>query len=198
MGDSGVAMDTTRSTLLLRVQDRADSVAWGEFDRIYRPLLFKYARGRGLDESAAEDVVQHCMSGVVRYIEQFDYDPTKGRFKGWLRTLVNNRVRNMHRDRRDQPAESQDFKHESQSPPAPDDIFDQLWLREHLKHCLALIRPEVNESTFKAFRLYVMDEWPVEKVSAELDMTVNQVHKIKSRLTKKLEEKMRELLGDEF
>ena len=90
-------MDTTRATLLERIRDRADTNAWGQFDAIYRPMLMRFAQGRGLSLSQAEDVTQHCMAAVHKHIDEFEYDPSKGRFRGWLRTLVNNRVRDMGR-----------------------------------------------------------------------------------------------------
>jgi hypothetical protein len=41
-------MDRTRSTLLMRVRDPADGRAWGEFVRLYEPLLTAYVRRKGL------------------------------------------------------------------------------------------------------------------------------------------------------
>lgn len=186
-------METTRASLLIRIKDRRDARAWGEFDAIYRPMLYRFATMRGLGHAEAEDVVQHCMIAVQEHIARFDYDPRKGRFKGWLRTMVNNRVRNLLRDRHEQSAESQDFKRDQQREDAPDEVFDKLWLEEHLKHCLRLVREEVEEATFKAFQLYVIEERPVEEVCKEMNMTQNQLYKIKWRLTQKLGERMKEL-----
>ncbi len=190
-------MTTTRASLLVRIKDRNDSVSWQEFDGIYRPMLHQFARARGIDAAAADDVVQQCMTVVARHIQSFEYDPGKGRFKAWLRTMVNNRVKNLFRDRKDRAAESTDFKREQDREPAPDELFDRLWMDEHLRHCLRLIRDEVEPDTFKAFQSYVMDEKPAEQVCADLGMNMNQLYKIKWRVTQKLGEKMRELLGDE-
>jgi RNA polymerase sigma-70 factor (ECF subfamily) len=181
---------------LLRIQNRADATAWREFDAIYRPLLHRYAKARGLDDAEAEDVTQHCMAAISAHIGSFEYDPAKGRFKGWLRTLVNNRVRNLIRDRRERIAESKDFKRVQVRELAPDEVFDRLWRKAHLKHCLELVRAEVESSTFRAFQYYAVQEWPLERVCQELGMTANQVYKIKWRVTQKLAEKMKELLGD--
>ena len=38
----------TRPSLLLRVRDLNDGVAWSQFVEIYTPLVFGYCRGRGL------------------------------------------------------------------------------------------------------------------------------------------------------
>lgn len=190
-------MNTTRASLLVRIKDRNDSASWQEFDGIYRPMLHRFARARGIDDAAADDIVQQCMTVIARHIQSFEYDPGKGRFKAWLRTMVNNRVKNLFRDRKDRAAESADFKREQDREAAPDELFDKLWMDEHLRHCLQLIRENVEPDTFKAFQSYVMDEEPADKVCADLGMNMNQLYKIKWRVTQKLGEKMRELLGDE-
>ncbi|MFH1417663.1 MAG: sigma-70 family RNA polymerase sigma factor [Planctomycetota bacterium] len=187
-------METTRASLLVRIKDRHDTEAWRMFDAIYRPMLYRFSVSRGLDHAQAEDVVQQCMVAVNSHINSFEYDPRKGRFKGWLRTMVNNRIRNLARDRHEQLAESQDFRRGQQCEQSPEELFDKLWMDEHLKHCLLMIREEVEDATFRAFSCYVIEEQPVEKVCEELGITANRLYKIKWRLTQKLSEKMKELL----
>jgi RNA polymerase sigma-70 factor (ECF subfamily) len=186
-------MHTTRASLLMRVKDRRDSAAWEEFDAIYRPLLYRFGLARGLQHAEAEDVVQQCMTAVQAHMAGFEYDPRKGRFKSWLRTLVNNRVRNLHRDRREQAADSQDLARDQQREPSPEEVFDRLWMAEHLRHSLELIRREVDDKTFRAFQLYVIDERAVEDVCRELEVSANRLYKIKWRLTQKLAEHMADL-----
>ena len=190
-------MDTTRPSLLIRIKDHADQAAWYEFDSIYRPLLYRFVRVRGLSETEAEEIAQHCMTAINQHIVNFKYDPQKGKFKSWLATMVNNRIKNMLRDRHEAQARTKDFKDLREQGASPEEIFDKLWRQEHLKHCLRLIKTEVEESTFKVFVAYVMEEQPVEKVCQEFAMTPNQVHAIKSRVTKRIRQRMVELLGEE-
>ena len=102
-------MDTTRSSLLLRSGDAGNTPGLREFDAIYPPMLYRFARTRGLDHSAAEDVVSQCVSAVHRHIGGFEYDPSRARFESWLRTLVNNQVRDGLRNRQDHQGETRDF-----------------------------------------------------------------------------------------
>jgi DNA-directed RNA polymerase specialized sigma24 family protein len=110
---------------------------------------------------------------------------------------VNNRFRNLLRDKHDYLAESEDFKRPQEREQSPEDLFDQMWREEHLKHCLRQIRDEVEDSTFRAFVAYVIEEQSVESVCEELRMSPNQVHAIKSRLTRRLHARMTELMGDD-
>jgi RNA polymerase sigma-70 factor (ECF subfamily) len=190
-------MDTTRFSLLLRIKDLNDSDAWAEFDAIYRPILRRYALARGLQAADVDDVIQHCMTAVHAHIPTFQYDKSRGRFKAWLRTIVNNRVKNLLRDRRERIGDSGDFRQmESREPPV-EDAFESLWMEEHLRHALRLLRAEVDAISFTAFEEYAVRERPVEDVCAELGLTPNALYKIKWRLTRRLGETMRDLQGDE-
>ncbi len=187
-------MDTTRPSLLLRIRDRGDTGAWRTFDAIYRPMLYRFARAYGLAHDDAEEVAQHCLTVISDRIGEFSYDPKKGRFKGWLRTLANNRVRNLLRDRKEQQAGTGVFQKVQKCETPPEEVFDEIWLEEHLWHCLRELQGEVKESTYMAFQYYVIDEWPIEKVCAELNMKPSNVYTIKWRLTERVATRMKELM----
>jgi RNA polymerase sigma-70 factor (ECF subfamily) len=46
----------TQASLLLRIRDPRDRVAWGTFIQIYTPLIHAYARHRGLQDADAAAV----------------------------------------------------------------------------------------------------------------------------------------------
>ena len=68
-------------------------------------------------------------------------------------------------------------------------------MEEHLRHCLESLRAEVEPATFSAFRHYVIDQWPIERVCEELSLTPNNVYTIKWRLTEKIAARMKESAG---
>lgn len=190
-------MDTTHQSLLLRIRDPADTAAWRQFDEIYRPMLRRFALARGLDDSAADDVVQHAMLAVSTHIQSFEYDPARGRFKAWLRTIVGNHVRNLLARRREKLADSVDMKRPDDRAESPDELFDRLWLKEHLDHAMARLRDAAEPAVFAAFEAYVLNDEPVDDVCQRLGMTPNQLYSIKFRLTRKLGECMKSLVGDD-
>jgi RNA polymerase sigma-70 factor (ECF subfamily) len=190
-------MDTTRPSLLIRIKEPRNLAAWEEFDALYRPLLYRFAQLRGLGHADAEDIVQHCMGRVHEHIRTFEYDARKGRFKSWLRTMVNNRWRNMIRDRHEQLAQSQDFRQAQQREETPEETFDRVWAQEHLKAAMRWLRHEVDGKTFQAFQRYVIEDQPVKEVCDTLDLSANQLYKIKWRLTQQLRDKMADLEGED-
>jgi RNA polymerase sigma-70 factor (ECF subfamily) len=89
--------DTTHGSLLLRVRNPRDEEGWRAFYDIYSPLILRYAQTRGLRPADAEEVLQECMTALARTMRTFEYSPEKGRFKAWLRSMVNNQVANLQR-----------------------------------------------------------------------------------------------------
>lgn len=191
-------MDTTHASLLMRVRAPQDTAAWREFDEIYRPMLFRFALACGLKHADAEDVVQACLEATMRHIASFEYDPSRGRFRGWLKTMVNNRVRTLLRDRHDAQADTHAFNRQDTREDAPEDMFDRIWRQEHLRHCMDRVKAEVEESSFQAFHALVIEERSVEQVCADFKMTANQVYLIRWRLTNKIRKHMEAILGQDY
>ena len=69
-----------------------------------------------------------------------------------------------------------------ESPAEAEDAWEQQWQQAVLRECMSEVSRLVAPATFKAFQLYVLDEWPVDKVAAELGITRNAVYIGKNRI----------------
>ena len=83
----------TSPSLLMRVRDPNDKESWKTFERIYGGIVRSYCRHWRLQASDADDIVQEVLASVARQIKDFEYDPTKGRFRGWLGTITSNKIK---------------------------------------------------------------------------------------------------------
>jgi RNA polymerase sigma factor (sigma-70 family) len=83
----------TRLSLLAKLNDPASEEAWAEFASIYRPLVYRVARAKGLQHADAEDMAQQVLAVVGSAIGRFDADGD-GSFRGWLFTITRNLVVN--------------------------------------------------------------------------------------------------------
>ena len=99
IGDAKEFMADTRVSLIERVRNQDDSVAWGEFFDIYRPLLVAYVRKRGVSEHDAADVVQEVFSRLVPALGHFEFDAQRGRFRTWLWRVTHNALADWGRRR---------------------------------------------------------------------------------------------------
>ena len=82
----------TRVTLLARLKDGADADAWREFVHLYGPVVYGFARKRGLQDADAADLMQEVLRSVARNAGRMEYDPKRGTFRGWLNTVTRNNV----------------------------------------------------------------------------------------------------------
>ena len=189
-------MDTTRTTLLLRLKDGTDQAAWRTFDQLYRPMLVRYACARGLDLSDAEDVAQQCVQAVLGKIDQYEH---LGSFKTWLRAITENKVCDRFRVRgREVQAGTSLWAGRADSQPNPEELWEQQWWSGHLRHCAEVVRGEVAEHTFAAFLGYAMEGQPASVVAGRLGLTVNQVYVSKHRVLDRIRGLMLELTGVEM
>jgi RNA polymerase sigma-70 factor (ECF subfamily) len=189
-------MNTTRPSLLLRIKDRSDAEAWKDFQELYAPLLYRYARARGLSREDAEDVRDECIAVVARKIAAFEYDKAKGGFKNWLYRIASGKVIDLLRQHREKHADSGQMAALADSEPTPDEAWETNWRNQHLMYCVEQVRSCVSEKNHEAFRLLSYEECSVEDVCARLDMTPEQVYQAKSRVLKQVRQLLRELEPD--
>ena len=61
----------TRASLLIRIRDPKDGLAWSEFVRLYAPLLHSYGMKNRLQDSDAADLTQDTLRLVFRAAPEF-------------------------------------------------------------------------------------------------------------------------------
>lgn len=181
--------------MLARVRDGADTDAWQQFHALYAPLLYRYARARGLSRADAEEVRDQCLLVVSRKIPDFEYDKRKGGFKNWLYRIASGKVIDWLRKRRECAADTRLMAELRDPGPAPDEVWERHWKNQHLRYCVEQIHGTLSESVYQAFHLLVFEECSVDEVCERLDMNANQVYKAKSRVLKRIREKLAELDG---
>src|SRR5205809_4217227 len=84
----------TRPSLLVRLRDARDGVAWSEFVEVYAPLVYGYARKQGLQDADAADLSQEVLRAVAGAVGRLEYDPRRGAFRNWLFTIVRRKLSN--------------------------------------------------------------------------------------------------------
>ena len=72
--------DTSHS-LIARVKDLADGAAWTEFLAIYRPVVYRMARRRGMQDADSQDVTQRVLLAVSQAIDGWKPGPDRPPFR---------------------------------------------------------------------------------------------------------------------
>jgi len=183
----------TRVTLLERLRDGTDAVAWEEFFDCYWRLIFASARRRGCSEHTAEEIVQDVMLAVFEKKHVFRYDPAQGRFRDWLAAVVRNKVAERRRrpdDRiRGQGGDSADAlsQHETDGE-ARDEAWEAAFEEALLVALLELVRREVNPRTYQAFELSALHEMRGTEVAKITGQSRNAVYLARRKVIARLKE----------
>src|SRR5262249_54749618 len=91
-------MDTTPASLLERLRRPQAQADWERFVALYTPLLCLWAHRLGVTGPDVDDLVQDVFAVLVQKLPAFRYDPQQ-RFRGWLWTILANKVRTARRPR---------------------------------------------------------------------------------------------------
>ena len=187
-------MSQTPPSLLQRLRETPnDSDAWREFDDIYRPLLGGWLRGQGVQAHDADDLVQDILRAVARELPHFHYDPARGRFRGWLRQVMINRLREFWRAQKRERAYVEGLLDQLVDPTSD---LSRRWDHEHDQHVLqallAQIEPHFAATNWQAFRRLMAGE-QARTVAVGLGLSVNTVLLARSRILKRLREAAAEM-----
>lgn len=194
-------MATTSASLLARLRDGQDPDAWARVLDLYGPLIRGWAARLDVRGADADDIVQDVLAVVVRRFPEFRHPERPGAFRGWLRAIAVNCVRDGWRARRVNPVApgGSDFAEYLARLEDPSDPLSRQWDREHDEHVvrrlLDRLRAEFEPKTWAMFRRFVLDRVPAEAVAAELGTTANAVYIARSRVLARLREEASGLLG---
>ena len=192
---------TTRPSLLLHIRDCQNGTAWSQFVDIYLPLIHGYVRKHGLQDADAADLAQEVLHTVARVARNFDYDPNRGSFRGWLFSVVRNELRDhVARNRRlDQATGDTTIKAILEQQTASEDEVE-LWNREYEQRVFTYasqqVRRDVHDATWQAFWQTAIEGKRGNDVAADLGMSTAAVYLAKSRVMARLKEKVRQLTDE--
>ena len=187
----------TRASLLIRVRDPADQAAWYEFVEIYRPLILRLARQKGMQEADAEDVAQDVLTAVAKAVEQREHDPRRAKFRTWLNRVAQNAILNaLTRGKPDHGSGDSALLavlNGHESPTGPDsDLLRLEHRREVFRWAARRVRKEFHQTTWDAFWLTAVEGRTVETVAQQLAKNPGAIYAARSRVIRRIQEKVTE------
>ena len=189
----------TCSSLLVHLRDSGDAAAWRTFVDSYTPLVYRFARRRGLQDADALDVVQQVFAQVSQAIARFDYDPQRGQFRGWLGTITARTI-SRHFKRKAQPGRAPGVGADepaiealaSDADPAWKDEF-QLQIRQV---ALERIRDEFDPLVWQAFELTWLEDQEPGQAAAALHKPAAWIYKARFKVLQRLKQEVQYLSAD--
>jgi len=186
----------TRPSLLVRIRDAADREAWRQFVELYAPLVYRFARRRGLQDADAADLAQDVLSAVARSSERLEYDPRRGSFRGWLFTVARNKLHTFLKRQERQRRRTEDVAverlPEEPAVAGPDEaaLWEQEYQQRLFDWAAEQVRGHFQDRTWQAFWQTAVEARPPREVAEALGLSVGAVYIAKSRVLARLKEQV--------
>jgi RNA polymerase sigma factor (sigma-70 family) len=187
----------TRLSLIVRLQGEPDAAAWSEFVGLYRPVVVRLARRRGLQDADADDLAQQVLLAVARAVQRWEPDPARGRFRAWLRRIAENCTVNALTRRPHDRASglTEELERLAEIPvPLGEETLElrREYRREVFQWAARAVQPEFHADTWEAFWLTAVQGVTMEDAAAQLGKGVGSIYAARSRVMKRLREKVAE------
>lgn len=187
---------STNPALLRALADPGDHQAWLCFVRDYRPMIEHWCR-RWCHPAEVEEVAAKVLAQLARALPTFGYDPSRGRFRDWLRVLVHRQAMDHHDALSRRPdvatGRADDCLHLHPDPASLDDLSDDLSRRFAGDLELAqrvverLLRDgRLSDVSWRIYQQHVLAGRPAAEVARENGVSTPSVYQRCYRVAKLL------------
>lgn len=188
----------TVESLILKVRDPSDRAAWDQFEHLYRPVIFRIARAKGLQHADALDLVQQVLMSVASAVDSYQKESSGARFRNWLSRITRNAILKAETRRpREQAAGGTAFLDvltEVSSPdPETDALINLEYRRELFRRAAERVRTDVSEPMWLAFELTALQQAGIEQTAARLGVSIGSIYASRSRVMRRLRNAIRQL-----
>jgi len=181
----------TRDSLLVQVRSPSNREAWDQFVQIYRPIIYRLARGRGQQDADAQDLAQQVLIAVASAIATWEKSDEQIRFRHWLRRVARNAIVNaLSRkpfDRAVGGSSAQTFLEDQHGDsPQSDAEIELEYRRELYLRAARQVRVDVEPETWRAFELTVIHEMNMDEAALTLNKSIGAIYVARSRIMQRL------------
>jgi len=199
MSDDPLASLSTRASMLIRLKStdaQPRELAWEAFRTRYARVITGFARNMGAKPQEIDDIIQDVMLGFFNAMPAFEYDPARGRFRGYLKTCTMHTIQ--RRASKEYRFKSVPIENVDPSDLEVDHLWNDIWEREQLKRAIDAVRDRYeNNQTFQAFELVTFKHRSVDEAARDLGMNTSSVYKAKQRISEAIKQELQQLESDE-
>ncbi len=188
----------TNDSLIVRVRDLSNRAAWDQFEQLYRPVIFRIARAKGLQHSDALDLVQQVLMSVSAAIGRYEKQSGGIRFRNWLSRVTRNAIlKALSRGPRDRAAGGSEIldvlSEVADADGATDALIELEYRREVYVRAAARVREDVQEVTWLAFEATVLQSVAIDAAAKRFGLSTGSVYAARSRIMRRLKTAVAEL-----
>ena len=188
----------TRDSLLVQVQDPANRDAWELFARIYRPVIVRIAKARGMQNADAQDLSQQVLMAVASAFGDWEKRDESTRFRHWLSRVTKNAILNaLMRRPKDQAVGGSSVEEllgeAVERDGATTALLETELHRELYLRAAEMVKVEFRPDSWQAFELSIAGDLTIEEVAEQLGKSVGAIYTARSRIMFRLREVIAEL-----
>lgn len=180
----------TSESLIVQVRDRSNRAAWELFEQLYRPVIFRIARAKGLQHADALDLVQQVLFSVSLAIDRFEKQNDDVRFRNWLGRITRNAVlKALYRRPRDRASGGSDLLDvlaEIPADPETEALINLEYRRELFQRAAQQVRNQSQEVTWLAFEMTELQKMSIERTAQLLQISTGSVYAARSRVMRRI------------
>lgn len=191
----------TSKTLLSKIKDQHDEKSWEDFVFYYRDYIYGIIMKMNINRSDADDITQRVLIKLWKTLPKFEYQPEKGRFRGWLCRITGNEVKDyLRRKKRRKTVSTEDAPGEMAenvqkiSVPEIEELAEKEWRQYVSKLGWQNIVGDLDTKVSQCFLMFTSGV-PVNEIAAELGIAESSVYVYKKRAQDKLRDEVMRLNG---
>ena len=184
----------TKQTLIMRAQNQDDQHAWNDFVSYYQPFIIVILNYTGIKKTDQDDICQDILLKLWKNLQKFSYDPERGKFRTWLKTIIRNSSIDFYRKKKrihDNEVRSLDNSFDDLEASIElneeelDKIIDLEWRTHVTKLAMERVEKSFTGNAMDVFKL-ALDEISTIEIANQLGIAESSVHKLKKRVEEKL------------
>jgi RNA polymerase sigma factor (sigma-70 family) len=190
---------STHLSLFLPLQGvERNQEAWQAFHVRYHDVILSWCQRRELPSGCAEDLTQEIWLKLLHDIRTYDF--SKGRFRSWLKAVVNNKVTDYWRRQQLKPERGgvggSVFLERLAALASPEAVHELSVAIERTTttsaaEVVARVQARVKDTTWQAFYQTLALRRPAKEVAQALGVSVATVYKDTYRVKQMLQEEYR-------
>jgi RNA polymerase sigma-70 factor (ECF subfamily) len=191
----------TRHSLIVRLKDSRNDLAWTEFVCAYEPFLTRLVRKQGTPDRHVADVTQQLLIAIAKSVDGWKADGKTASFRRWLGCVARNVViKFMVRERKHVTGEGgSDFLKALTETvdPSIDAELQLQYEQELILWAAERVRSEFRESSWQAFWETEVIGRSIAEVAKELGVSVGSVYMSRSRIFARIRAVIEEVLDED-
>lgn len=180
--------DQTRQTLIERIRDQNNELAWEEFVSTYESYIYAIIRRMGISAEDSKDIHQDVVLSLWKKLPEYRKNPNS-RFRGWLSTVTSNAVKYFIRSSVNKSKKLDRFEKLlsdlEDSSTEIEKIADEEWELFIAEKALENVKKAFSGRGIEVFQMSLKGK-AIPDIANALDIEESSVYQLRARVKKSL------------